>query len=163
MVADGVRFQVYDLATRFSLHGVGGGQVRGTEIAPSTAWNLSVPSVSAYTYRIPSAPTNAITVQSIYVCMCECTRNIFYCACAAAMFTGGLIVFPAGFDSHFVRTICRRAGSYWPGECSVGWTAVLAVVADSLSAFCPFLSHHIHTGTSRDVIGRTSLPTHHIF
>jgi len=66
--------------------------------------------------------------------------------CLVLLFAGGLLVFPFGLSSSFVRQVCGRTSSaYWPGDCTVGWTSVLAVVSLALAAFCPFLSRHIHT------------------
>ena len=68
------------------------------------------------------------------------------CVCVVVLFTGGLVVFPVGLNSSVVRQVCgSTAMSYWPADCTVGWTAVLALVSDALAVFCPFLSRHVHT------------------
>ena len=54
----------------------------------------------------------------------------------------GLLVFPVGFDSMFVRHYCPGSRMYDAGSCSVGWSYILAVVGTSLGIFCPFLSHY---------------------
>jgi len=68
------------------------------------------------------------------------------CVCSVVLFTGGLMAFPAGFNSDVVRQFCGSTSTtYWAGDCSVGWTCILAVVSDCLAVFCPFLARHIHT------------------
>ena len=61
------------------------------------------------------------------------------------LFSGGLALFPVGLNSDFVRQICGATSrSYWPAECTLGWTGILAVVSDGLAVFCPFLSRHLY-------------------
>jgi len=62
------------------------------------------------------------------------------------LFAGGLLVMPIGLNSATVKRVCgRTAAAYWPADCMVGWTCVLALVSIALAVFCPFLSRHVHT------------------
>ncbi len=54
----------------------------------------------------------------------------------------GLVAFPVGLDSQFVRHYCRDARAYHGGSCQIGWAFLLAIVGTSLSVFTPFLSQY---------------------
>lgn len=50
-----------------------------------------------------------------------------------------LLTFPLGFSSPFFRYYCGGAGAYDTGQCSVGWSYMLAIMGVALSVFCPIL------------------------
>lgn len=51
-----------------------------------------------------------------------------------------LLTYPLGFGSPFFRYYCGAgAGPYDTGQCSVGWSFMLAIMGVSLSVFCPIL------------------------
>lgn len=50
-----------------------------------------------------------------------------------------LLTYPLGFSSPFFRYYCGGAGVYNTGQCSVGWSYMLAIMGVALSVFCPIL------------------------
>lgn len=50
-----------------------------------------------------------------------------------------LLTYPLGFSSPFFRYYCGGAGVYNMGQCSVGWSYMLAIMGVALSVFCPIL------------------------
>lgn len=59
---------------------------------------------------------------------------------AVLVVLSALLTYPLGFGSHFFRYYCgSAAGPYYTGQCSVGWSYMLAIMGVALSVFCPIL------------------------
>lgn len=58
---------------------------------------------------------------------------------AVLVVISALLTFPLGFSSPFFRYYCGGAGAYDTGQCSVGWSYMLAIMGVALSVFCPIL------------------------
>ncbi|XP_048753032.2 LHFPL tetraspan subfamily member 7 protein-like [Ostrea edulis] len=59
---------------------------------------------------------------------------------AVLVVMSALLTYPLGFGSPFFRYYCGAgAGPYDTGQCSVGWSFMLAIMGVSLSVFCPIL------------------------
>ena len=54
----------------------------------------------------------------------------------------GLVIYPLGLDSSFVRHYCRQARMYHAGSCQIGWSYLLGIVGTALAIFTPFLSQY---------------------
>jgi hypothetical protein len=53
----------------------------------------------------------------------------------------GLIIYPLGFGSAFVRHYCgSKSVMYQTYDCTMGWSFVLAITGTCLAMFCPVLS-----------------------
>ncbi|XP_033748026.1 transmembrane protein 211-like [Pecten maximus] len=59
---------------------------------------------------------------------------------AVLILTSALLVYPLGMTSPFFRYYCGpTAEVYNAGQCSMGWSYMLAVMGTALSIFCPIL------------------------
>ena len=55
----------------------------------------------------------------------------------------GVLLFPLGLDSSFARDVCGLSATMFVADkCQVAWGYVLAIMAVSLTVFCPILGKY---------------------
>uniref|UniRef100_T1INH4 Uncharacterized protein n=1 Tax=Strigamia maritima TaxID=126957 RepID=T1INH4_STRMM len=60
---------------------------------------------------------------------------------AVVLLLVGLVLFPVGLGSLFVRRHCGEDSSpYHSGSCQMGWSYTMAIVASILAVYCPLLA-----------------------
>lgn len=74
-------------------------------------------------------------------------------AVAGLFYVIGLFLYPAGWSSRRVVSLCGEEASYYvPGNCSLGWAFYLALAATLLAFVCSFLSVYADNSTSTDKV-----------
>lgn len=74
-------------------------------------------------------------------------------AIAGLFYVIGLFLYPAGWSSRRVVSLCGEDASYYmPGDCSLGWAFYLAVIATLFTFVCAFLSVYADNSTSTDKV-----------
>ncbi|XP_028662615.1 LHFPL tetraspan subfamily member 7 protein [Erpetoichthys calabaricus] len=133
------------------------GMGRFAEI-PSSSWQTSAVLCSGGCVLLAISSLLAIITVFLPSGPCEkrmCTLAGYMQMAAVFIMATGLLIFPFGLNSTFVKSFCGNSSIYYAGDCQIGWGYMLAIVGVMLTLFLPFFAKY----APKESLSPTPLPT----
>ncbi|KAK1139697.1 transmembrane protein 211-like [Acipenser oxyrinchus oxyrinchus] len=125
---------------------------------PSSSWQTSAVLCSGGCALLALSSLLAIITIFLPSGQCErraCTLAGYMQTAAVFIMASGLLVYPFGLNSTFVKSFCGNSSIYYAGECQIGWGYMLAIVGVMLTLFLPFFAKY----APKEHMSPTPIPT----